>query len=157
MEKYIYNQGQVGIIHKWLCMHKVYFIRTDDCIHLCRRNSLPFCMTTSNAIDGVDPAKCTKVGYELMTSNSPDCHASEGERTSLSLVFSSPVFPQKSAAELDLSTEVATRLKLVDQETPAFVPPEPHCFDTVHQRYSGEDIPRLTKVRLTVVSQIKHG
>lgn len=84
-----------------------------------RRSSLPFCMTTSKAIDGADPAKCTK---------------------------------QKPAAELDLSTEVATRLKLVDQETPAFVPPETHSFDTVHQRYSGEDIPRLTKEMVAEVS-----
>lgn len=65
---------------------------------------------------------------------------------------------QKPAAEMDLSTEVATRLKLVDQETPAVVAPETHSVDTAHQRYSGEGIPRLTKVRLTaVMNRIKCG
>lgn len=87
MENCIYNQGQVGNIHTRLWMHKVYFMQTD-CILLCRRSSLPFCMTTSKAVDGADPAKCTKVVNELMTGNSRNCSAPKGERTNLSLVFS---------------------------------------------------------------------
>lgn len=47
-----------------------------------------FCMTTSKAVDGADPAKCTKVVNELMTGNSRNCSAPKGERTNLSLVFS---------------------------------------------------------------------
>lgn len=58
---------------------------------------------------------------------------------------------------MDLSTEVATRLKLVDQDAPAFAAPETHSFDTGHQRYSGEGMPRLTKVRMTVMTQIMCG
>ena len=52
---------------------------------------------------------------------------------------------QKQAADLDLSTEVATRLNLVDRETPAVVP-DAH---TAHTRHTDEDIPRLTKVCLS--------
>ena len=51
---------------------------------------------------------------------------------------------QKQAAELDLSTEVATRLNLVDRETPAVTLTDTH---TAHARHSDEDVPRLTKVR----------
>lgn len=58
---------------------------------------------------------------------------------------------------MDLSNEVATRLKLVDQETPAVVAPETHFFDTSHQRYNGEELPRLTKVRLTATNRIRRG
>lgn len=54
---------------------------------------------------------------------------------------------KKQAAELDLSTEVATRLNLVDRETPAAILPDTH---PAHTRHSDEDIPRLTKVRLNV-------
>ncbi|XP_076604522.1 sentrin-specific protease 2 isoform X1 [Chaetodon auriga] len=56
---------------------------------------------------------------------------------------------QKQAAELDLSTEVATRLKLVDRETPAVGLPEAH---TAHSRHSDEDIPWLTKEMAAEVS-----
>lgn len=55
---------------------------------------------------------------------------------------------QKQGAELDLSTEVATRLSLVDRETPAISLPDTHSAHTAHTRHSDEDIPRLTKVRL---------
>lgn len=79
------------------------------------------------------------------------------EGTSLSLVSSCDDFQQEPATELDLSTEVATRLKLIDQEAPAAVAPETHSFDTAHQRYSSEGIPRLTKVRSTARNQIRCG
>ncbi|XP_071373523.1 sentrin-specific protease 2 isoform X1 [Centroberyx affinis] len=52
---------------------------------------------------------------------------------------------QKQAAELDLSTEVATRLNLVDRETPALTQPDTHCAHTTHTRHIDDDLPRLTK------------
>lgn len=55
---------------------------------------------------------------------------------------------QKQAAELDLSTEVATRLNLVDRETPGVSPPDTYSAHTAHTRHSDEDIPWLTKVGL---------
>lgn len=128
------------------------FIHPDDCIPLSRRNSLPFCKTISEAIEDTDPAKCAKV-VNLMTRKSTDCIALMNKIASLSLVFQ-----QEQTAELDLSAEVATRLNLVDREAPSFVPPEAHSAHTVHTRYSDEDIPRLTKVRLTVRRhQMEHG
>lgn len=57
------------------------------------------------------------------------------------------VYQQKQAAELDLSTEVATRLSLVDRETPAVSLPDRF---SAHTRHSDDDVPRLTKVRLNV-------
>lgn len=127
------------------------FIHPDDCTPLSRRNSLPFCKTISEAIEDIDPAKCAKVVNYLMTSKSINCIALMDKMASLS-----PVFQQKQTAELDLSAEVATRLNLVDRE--AFVPPEAHSAHMVHTRYSDEDIPRLTKVRLTVIRhQMEHG
>ncbi len=54
---------------------------------------------------------------------------------------------QKQAAELDLSTEVATRLNLVDRETPAVGFPDTHSTHTAPTRHSDEAIPQLTKVR----------
>lgn len=51
-----------------------------------------------------------------------------------------PVLQHKPSADLDLSTEVATRLNLVDREPPAVVLPDAHAW------HSDEDIPRLTKV-----------
>lgn len=59
------------------------------------------------------------------------------------------VYLQKQAADLDLSTEVATRLNLVDRETPISLP-DTHSAHTAHTRHIDEDIPRLTKVRLNV-------
>nr|XP_020469729.1 sentrin-specific protease 2-like [Monopterus albus] len=56
---------------------------------------------------------------------------------------------KKQAAEWDLSTEVATRLNLVDRETSAVSLPETH---TAHTRHSDEDIPRLTKEMAAEVS-----
>ncbi|XP_008275150.1 sentrin-specific protease 2 isoform X2 [Stegastes partitus] len=56
---------------------------------------------------------------------------------------------KKQAAEVDLSTEVATRLKLVDRDTPAVSLPETHSAHTWH---SEEDIPRLTKEMVVEVS-----
>lgn len=152
MEKCLYNQGQVGIIHPWLWMWKVYSY-TLMIVFLSRRNSLPFCKTISEAFEDTDPAKCAKVVNYLMTSKSTDCIALMDKMVSLS-----PVCQQKQTAELDLSAEVATRLNLVDRETSAFVPPEAHSAHTVHTRYSDEDIPRLTKVRLAVRRhQMVHG
>lgn len=58
----------------------------------------------------------------------------------INVLFLLCVLQQKQAAELDLSTEVATRLNLVDRETPA----DTHL---AHTRHSDEDTPRLTKVR----------
>lgn len=49
---------------------------------------------------------------------------------------------KQAAAELDLSTEVATRLNLVDRESCAVGLPD---AQTAHARHSDEDIPRLTK------------
>lgn len=62
-----------------------------------------------------------------------------------------PVLQQKQAAELDLSTEVATRLNLVDKETPAVSLPDAYSAHTAHARHSDEDVPRLTKVRCSEV------
>ncbi|XP_034530765.1 sentrin-specific protease 2 isoform X2 [Notolabrus celidotus] len=59
---------------------------------------------------------------------------------------------KKQAAELDLSTEVATRLNLVDRETPAASVPDTHTTHTAHARHSDEDIPRLTKEMAAEVS-----
>ncbi|XP_028995917.1 sentrin-specific protease 2 [Betta splendens] len=53
-----------------------------------------------------------------------------------------PVYKQKQTADLDLSTEVATRLSLVDRETPAVGLLETY---SAHTRHSDDDIPRLTK------------
>nr|XP_040055283.1 sentrin-specific protease 2 isoform X2 [Gasterosteus aculeatus aculeatus] len=52
----------------------------------------------------------------------------------------------KPSADLDLSTEVATRLNLVDREPPAVVLPDAHAW------HSDEDIPRLTKDMAAEVS-----
>ncbi|XP_019953392.2 sentrin-specific protease 2 [Paralichthys olivaceus] len=59
---------------------------------------------------------------------------------------------KKQAAELDLSTEVATRLSLVDRETPAVSLPDTHTAYTAHARHSDEDIPKLTKDMAVEVS-----
>lgn len=62
---------------------------------------------------------------------------------------------KKQAADLDLSTEVATRLNLVDRETPAVSVPDTHSAHTTHTahtRHSDEDIPRLTKEMAAEVS-----
>ncbi|XP_038566190.1 sentrin-specific protease 2 [Micropterus salmoides] len=59
---------------------------------------------------------------------------------------------KKQGAELDLSTEVATRLSLVDRETPAISLPDTHSAHTAHTRHSDEDIPRLTKEMAAEVS-----
>ncbi|XP_010749399.3 sentrin-specific protease 2 [Larimichthys crocea] len=59
---------------------------------------------------------------------------------------------QKQAAELDLSTEVATRLNLVDKETPAVSLPDAYSAHTAHARHSDEDVPRLTKDMTVEVS-----
>ncbi|KAA8577935.1 hypothetical protein FQN60_008768 [Etheostoma spectabile] len=56
---------------------------------------------------------------------------------------------QEQAADLDLSTEVATRLNLVDKETSAVSLPDTH---SAHTRHSDEDIPRLTKEMTVEVS-----
>ncbi|XP_074547785.1 sentrin-specific protease 2 [Halichoeres trimaculatus] len=61
----------------------------------------------------------------------------------------------KQTPELDLSTEVATRLNLVDRETPAASVPDTHTTHTTHTthaRHSDEDIPRLTKDMAAEVS-----
>ncbi|KAF7667503.1 hypothetical protein LDENG_00056400 [Lucifuga dentata] len=57
---------------------------------------------------------------------------------------------QKQAVELDLSTEVATRLNLVDRETPAVAPPDAH---SAYMRHSDEDVPWLTKEMAAEVSR----
>ncbi|XP_031165945.2 sentrin-specific protease 2 isoform X1 [Sander lucioperca] len=56
---------------------------------------------------------------------------------------------QEQAADLDLSTEVATRLNLVDKGTPAVSLPDTHSAHTWH---SDDDIPRLTKEMTVEVS-----
>ncbi|GAA6213353.1 sentrin-specific protease 2-like [Lates japonicus] len=58
---------------------------------------------------------------------------------------------KKQAADLDLSTEVATRLNLVDRETPISLP-DTHSAHTAHTRHIDEDIPRLTKEMAVEVS-----
>ncbi|XP_062296209.1 sentrin-specific protease 2 isoform X3 [Scomber scombrus] len=65
---------------------------------------------------------------------------------------------QKPTADLDLSTEVATRLNLVDRETSAVSLLDAHSAHpahtahTAHVRHSDEDIPRLTKEMAMEVS-----
>ncbi|XP_037342159.2 sentrin-specific protease 2 [Pungitius pungitius] len=56
---------------------------------------------------------------------------------------------QKQSADVDLSTEVATRLNLVDREPPAVVFSDTH---SAHAWHSDEDIPRLTKDMAAEVS-----
>ncbi|KAM8917076.1 sentrin-specific protease 2 isoform 2-T2 [Spinachia spinachia] len=56
---------------------------------------------------------------------------------------------EKRSADLDLSTEVATRLNLVDREPPAVVLSDTHSARAWH---SDEDIPRLTKDMAAEVS-----
>lgn len=53
---------------------------------------------------------------------------------------------------MDLSTEVATRLTLVDREVPPFDPPGAKYAHTTLSRHSEEEMPQLTKVRTTGVS-----
>ncbi|XP_041669206.1 sentrin-specific protease 2 isoform X2 [Cheilinus undulatus] len=89
-----------------------------------RRSSLTFSKTFSGAFEETQPVRCTK-----------------------------PVLQQKQAAELDLSTEVATRLNLVDRETSAATIPEAHTAHTAHSRHADEDIPRLTKEMAAEVSR----
>lgn len=59
---------------------------------------------------------------------------------------------KKQAAELDLSTEVATRLNLVDRETPAVGFSDTHSTHTAPTRHSDEAIPQLTKEMAAEVS-----
>ncbi|XP_070699117.1 sentrin-specific protease 2 isoform X2 [Pempheris klunzingeri] len=59
---------------------------------------------------------------------------------------------KKQAAELDLSTEVATRLNLVDRESPAVSVHDTHPAHTAHTRHSDEDIPWLSKDMAAEVS-----
>ncbi|XP_033967637.1 sentrin-specific protease 2 [Pseudochaenichthys georgianus] len=88
-----------------------------------RWGSLTFSKTFSGAFEDTQPVRCAK-----------------------------PVLQQKQAADLDLSTEVATRLNLVDRETPAVSLPHSHPAHTAHTRHSDEDIPRLTKEMSAEVS-----
>ncbi|XP_065822692.1 sentrin-specific protease 2 isoform X2 [Labrus bergylta] len=62
-------------------------------------------------------------------------------------------YTKKPSSELDLSTEVATRLNLVDRETPAASVPETHTSHISHARHTDEDIPRLTKEMAAEVSR----
>lgn len=50
---------------------------------------------------------------------------------------------------MDLSTEVAIRLSLVDREVSSVNPPGTQSAPTTPSRHSEEDIPQLTKVRTT--------
>ncbi|KAG7510272.1 sentrin-specific protease 2-like [Solea senegalensis] len=52
---------------------------------------------------------------------------------------------QKEAAEIDLSTEVATRLNLVDRESAAVGLPDAQPAHTTHTRHSDEEMPKMTK------------
>ncbi|CAN9502419.1 unnamed protein product [Ophioblennius macclurei] len=56
---------------------------------------------------------------------------------------------QKQTADLDLSTEVATRLNLVDRDPAAVRTPDTHF---AHTRHSDEEIPRMTKEMAAEVS-----
>ncbi|KAM4723241.1 sentrin-specific protease 2 [Anableps anableps] len=60
---------------------------------------------------------------------------------------------QKEAADVDLSTEVATRLNLVDRDASAFTVTETQPSYAPHIRHSEEDIPRLTKEMAVEVSE----
>ncbi|XP_037097988.1 sentrin-specific protease 2 [Syngnathus acus] len=51
---------------------------------------------------------------------------------------------KKPFSDWDLSTEVATRLNLVDRVAPAASPADSHTLST-HVRHTDDDIPRLTK------------
>lgn len=51
---------------------------------------------------------------------------------------------------MDLSTEVAIRLSLVDREVSSVNPPDTQSAPTTPSRHSEEDIPQLTKVRITL-------
>uniref|UniRef100_A0A8C6Q7L4 SUMO specific peptidase 2 n=1 Tax=Nothobranchius furzeri TaxID=105023 RepID=A0A8C6Q7L4_NOTFU len=60
---------------------------------------------------------------------------------------------QKQTAEVDLSTEVATRLNLVDRDVSAAVFPEGQPTYVSHTRHGGEDVPRLTKEMAAEISE----
>uniref|UniRef100_A0A1A7WYE3 SUMO1/sentrin/SMT3 specific peptidase 2 n=1 Tax=Iconisemion striatum TaxID=60296 RepID=A0A1A7WYE3_9TELE len=60
---------------------------------------------------------------------------------------------QKQIAEVDLSTEVATRLHLVDRDTSAVVLPETPPTYVSHSRHGEEDVPRLTKEMAAEISE----
>ncbi|KAM3870971.1 uncharacterized protein senp2 [Diretmus argenteus] len=60
---------------------------------------------------------------------------------------------RKQVAELDLSTEVATRLNLVDREVPALSLPDTYSAHAAHTRHSDDDLPRLTKDMAAEVSR----
>lgn len=59
---------------------------------------------------------------------------------------------QKQAVALDLSTEVATRLNLVDKAPSAISVSESCSRHSAHARYSDEDVPRLSKEMAAEVS-----
>ncbi|KAM9709112.1 sentrin-specific protease 2 isoform 2-T2 [Menidia menidia] len=61
-------------------------------------------------------------------------------------------YTKKQATELDLSTEVATRLNLVDRDTPAGSLSTTQAAYSTQARHSDEDIPRLTKDMAAEVS-----
>ncbi|XP_043999042.1 sentrin-specific protease 2 [Gambusia affinis] len=60
---------------------------------------------------------------------------------------------QKAAADVDLSTEVATRLNLVDRDASAFSATETQPSYASLTKHSDEDIPRLTKEMAVEVSE----
>ncbi|XP_061599738.1 sentrin-specific protease 2 [Cololabis saira] len=60
---------------------------------------------------------------------------------------------KRRAVELDLSAEVASRLSLVDRDTPAVPRYDTLSGYTTHTRHSDEDIPRFTKEMAEDVSR----
>ncbi|XP_033843712.1 sentrin-specific protease 2 isoform X2 [Periophthalmus magnuspinnatus] len=60
---------------------------------------------------------------------------------------------KKQSADVDLSTEMATRLNLVEKAPPSAVClPEPYSAHSAHVRYTEEDVPRLSKEMAAEVS-----
>lgn len=60
------------------------------------------------------------------------------------------VLQQQQLTEMDLSTEVATRLTLVDREVPPFDPPGAKSAHATPLQHSEEKMPQLTKVTTTL-------
>lgn len=112
---------------------------------------MPFSKTFSGAFEDTQPAKCVQVVIFLALSltQSTQWVAIMCGMANVLFLSCRSVLQQKQAAELDLSREVATRLNLVDREIPAVSAPDIQSVHTAHARHSDEDIPWLTKVRLS--------
>lgn len=101
----------------------------------------------SGSFEATQSARCTKVGniYLFFYHWYQRFH-----QVNMYYLIYFDLFLQKLEAEVDLSTEVATRLNLVDRESSALSLTETQPAFITHTRHIDEDVPRLTKVRINV-------